>query len=266
MSDWTSVTTAVEEYMSCNEKVRWDGNHSCGITLRCPWTDRLSVAADILNNVRLWPNGSIGAAGAEATITPAPGEVTVTAGGRLVYEEALVKVTYDTATLGKMETYPSGPHAGEVYSESIEQIIENQTFESTDFRWDNITGNPVKTPMVRQMYGLALKRTLFNMTSIPSAIWDLPGHVNTAAYVSASLGKTFAAETLLFTPASFSRTVYTDGTKKWTISMKLHYKADGWNMFWNKDKSGGAGFSYIYHINGTQYKNFPLADFSSLLY
>lgn len=273
MSDWSSVVTAVEEFATVQETLRFDGRHQAQVALRCPWADRISVAADILNNNRLWPHSTMGAMGAQVVIRPVPGatngsSISVSAGGLIQYAEAIVQVTYDTVTVGNLEE--SSSISGQLFSESIEEIIDHQTLDPANFRWGSATGKPMKEGPVRALYGMNFKRTLYNMASIPAACFTLPGTVNNANYVSAPLGVTFAAETLLFAPANFQRVMLTSGTKGWTVSLKYGFKKDGWNKFWNKDKAGGEGYDIIWRLEtggpGAQYKNFPAADHSTLLF
>lgn len=268
MARWSpSYPAASETHGSVEEKLRFDGMHTGRVTVRCAWTDRFAVAADMIN--RDYPNGSIGALGAEATIRPEPGQPTLDSDGKMIYGFALVTVTYDVASVGNLEKYPAGPHAGELYSESIVPTVDNQHLPVNGFTWTNGSGRMLiegENP-VRQLHGLALKRVLYNKASIPADYFTLPGKVNVAAYVSVPLGKTFDAETLLFVPQEVSRTVTTAGSDGWTIPLLLKYKEDGWNKFWRKDKSGSNKWDEIYDTAaGAVYKNFPTADFSNLLY
>lgn len=267
MSDWSSVGTAVEEHGSVKEHLRWDGNNSAQVTMRCPWADRYSVASSMLNLI--YPNltPSIGALAGDFEIVPVPGASTVDSGGKLVYEEALVTVKFDTAQLGNLEEVASGEHEGQLYSETIEEVVKYQKLDPANFRWGSATGALMKEGPDRPLYLCNIKRTLYNMTSVPDAFWTLPGHVNVASYTSVPLGKTFAAETLLFSPGSLTRTMLTSGSKGWQVHVKVGYNPNGWNTFWNKDKAGGEGYDTIFSLkSNAQYKNFPTADFSSLFY
>ncbi len=51
----------------------------------------------------------------------------------MVYEFALVTVNYDVATVGNLEKYPSGGHAGQLYSESLVPTVEHQTLGREGF-------------------------------------------------------------------------------------------------------------------------------------
>jgi len=268
MAGWSpTYPTASEMAGSVEEKLRFDGMHTGKVVVRCAWADRFAVAADMIN--RAYPNGIGGLLGAEAVIKPEAGQPTLDSDGKLVYEFALVSVNYDVASVGSLETYPSGPHAGELYSEALVPTVENQTLPVTGFTWTNATGRALvegENP-VRILRGMAIKRTLFNVSSIHADYFTLPGKVNSASYTSVPLGKVFAAETLLFVPQEISRTVTTAGSDGWTVPMLLKYKEDGWNKFWRKDKSGGAGYDEIYdRVNSAVYKNFPTASFANLLY
>src|SRR6187549_1404641 len=103
MARWSpTYPTASEQHHTVEEKLRFDGMHTGKVTVRCAWADRFNVAADMIN--RPYPNASIGAIGSEASIRPEPGQPTLDGDGKLVYEFALVTVTYDVAVVGMLET------------------------------------------------------------------------------------------------------------------------------------------------------------------
>lgn len=268
-NDWSSVDCN-PEHGTEEESFSFDGKHSCKVVLRCAWADRIALAADVLNNNRLWPQAGVGTMASKVTIRPVPGQSTLTGTGdkRFVYEEALVTIVYDVASVGNLDSVPSGPNVGQLYSESIEQTIEAIELDPRTFSWGSAAGGAeMKTGPVRQMFGMNLRRTLYEVTTIPTALFTLPGTCNVAQYVSASLGFTFPAETLCLAPASIERTVKMDGTKTQTIVMKLGYKVNGWNKYWNKDKVGGPGYDEIWsNTHNAVYKNVPTADYSTLLY
>jgi len=277
VSDWTSVSSAVEEFVTVKEELRYTGDNHCTVVLRCPWSDRVAVANDILGNNRLYPNIDCGAIASSVAITPVPAKPeTAAVNGRIQYAQALLTVTYETSKVGRLEKDPT---TGQLYSETIEQVIENQKLNPSGFCWATDTsgiamsagnekkGAPLTEGPVRQMYSCSIKRTLYNLASIPDAFWTLPGSVNQASYTSVPLGRTFAAETLLFIPGAAERTVLTNGSKAWHLPMKLAIKPDGWNKFWNPHKSGADKYDVIWDKNANaQYKNFPPADWSTLVF
>ena len=272
MSDWTSVGTAVEDATSDGREVVVDfrGMNSGKVSLRCPWADRYTVAADIVNNNRLWPSAhgetGIGAIGGRVTIKRAPGsKITGVDTGIIAYEEALLEVDYDVASYGSLEK-DSG--TGTIFSESLEPTIEHQKIPPTNFKWNSSTGRKLNNDEapIRAVRGVNLVRTVYQQTSIDASVLTNVGKVNSGSYTSATLGLTFAAETLLFVPPQLQRTVKTDGTKAWTITLKFSYKPDGWNKFWRADKNP-AGFDTIYDVvAAAQYKPYTPASFSTFLF
>ena len=123
-------------------------------------------------------------------------------------------------------------------------------------------GNHPQSPG-RLIRGLTISRTLYQVTALPIALITSIGKVNDADYISALLVLTFAAETLLYTPPNMNRTITTAGDKGWTVNMKFMYKPDTWNKFW---RSTTQAYEAIFIAGGIEYKNYPLADFSSLLF
>ncbi len=269
MSDWSSEASAVEEFCSVEEEISFVGENSAKVILRCPWNKRYDVVNSVLAFGVAYPNASIGAFASKCSIKPVPAEPTAAAtNGRINYAEALVTVMYDTSKSGKLDQA-----SGTLYSEEIEEVVEGQKLNPKNFCWGTSAGGDrVADGPVRQMRYMRIRRTLYNLTSIPSAFFTLPGKTNTAAYTSAALGPTFAAETLLFSPGSVSRTVTTGGTKGWNVPMLLSYRPEGWNTYWNPDKSNGGGnpaggYDAIYDEKASAvHKNFPPADFSTLVF
>jgi len=265
MSDWTGIAGAVEESHPKARHVEVDfrGMNKARVTLRCPWGIRYQVAADIINNNRLWPDVSIGAIGGHISIDPAPNtkQVSVSSGGIISYEEALLTVDYDVAQFGNLE---KDVVTGQIYSENIEPTIEHIKMDPHGFRFGTALGPTLKEPPVRESRGLSLVRTLYNLPTLPASLLTLSGHVNSAPYTSASLGLTFAAETLLFVPPQSTRVVKTDGSRAWTVPVKFMYKKDTWNKIFRPDT---ATFEVIWNdATGAVYKPYPPDDFSDWLF
>lgn len=266
MSDW-SGQPADEVYGSIEELLSWDGMNSGKVQLRCPWDQRFTVAADVVN--RLWPHGTLGALAGKIGIKPELGQAAPDAGQKFAYDFAILTVQYDVATLGGIDVVEGGSHDGQLYSESLEPTIEYQKLDHHMFTWTNVSGRELyenEAPS-RAMRGMSLVRTLYNLTAIPASILTLPGKTNEAEYVSAALGVTFPEETLLFAPQPARRVVLASGSKGWTLTIKFAYKEQSWNKFWRQDKSGTDKYDEVFDtVNGVVYKNFPPADMSDWLY
>jgi len=271
MSDWASDNAAKEEAYTVSAKVNYKGMNSGKVKLRCPWADRYTIAADIINNNRLFPTGSIGAIAAEISIDPAPqsAAVNVTAGGVIEYDEALLTIDYNVAEVANLEKVPTGANAGILYSEALEPNIEYLKLDKLNFTWTDASGRPVteaESPS-RPSRGFNLVRTYYNIPSIDSSYLDLGDTCNDAAYTSVPLGLTFDIGTLRFIPAPLNRTILTSGSKGWNLTLKWAYRKATWNKFWRVDKSGSDKYDTIYDkVNAAAWVPCPLADHTPWLY
>jgi len=270
MSDWTSEATAVEEHGSVTEEYSFTGEHSASVQLRVPWAKRMNVVNDVLVFAKFYPNVACGAMASKCIIKPTMAKPSSSpTNGRINYQDALVTIHYDTNKISKFDQ--SSPETGSIlYSEEIGLTIDAQKLNPKNFCWgSSALGQRVTDGPVRQMYSMTIKRTLYNMTSVPPAFFTLPGHTNNASYTSTILGVTFATETLLFYPGTVARTITTAGVKAFNVPMTLAYRPDGWNKAWNPDKSGtySGGYDEMFDEKSNKvHKNFPPADFSSLVF
>jgi len=272
MSDWTSITTAVQEAYTDTEQLSYDGTNSSSVTLRCPWADRYNVANDVVN--RIWPYLGGGRLAGKISIKAAPNTAhTVDAGGKLQYEDALVTISYDVADLGSLEQ-TIDPVSGKtvLYREQLVPYVEHQKLDHSLFCWGTNSLGRVLTEAespFRQTRGYALSRTIYNLPQIDPSILTLPGYVNNATYTSASLGLTFPVETLLFGDPSMDRSISAAGAGQWTLNIKYPYREMGWNKFWRVDKLPATApkWDTIWDTeNNVQYRNFPLGSFANWLF
>jgi hypothetical protein len=156
----------------------------------------------------------------------------------------------------------------DLVSESLEPTAEFQILDYTRFRWGSKDGDPILEGEApgKVTRSLALTRQLFKLTTIPTDVLDMIGKVNDASYVSTLLGLTFPAQTLLFQPPSMGRTITTAGSKGWNLTMRFHYKPNGWNKFWRAAASPPAWESMYDKDVVAAYENYEPDDFSNLLF
>jgi hypothetical protein len=271
MSDWSTVTEAVEEFASVEEEFSYLGDNSAKVVLRCPWNKRIDVVNSVLTGIVLYPNASCGAIASRCGVKPVPAKPTAAdVNGRIQYDEALVTVMYETSKVGRLD---KDEGSGILYSEEIEEIVEGQKLDPKNFCWGTSAGGDrVTDGPVRLQKSIRIRRTLYNLASVPAAFFTLPGYTNAVAYASASLGVTFPIESLLFSPGTVQRTVMSDGTKGWNVPMSLDVRWEGWNKAWNPDKNNGGGnpaggYDSLYDEKaGAVHKNFPPGDFSTLVF
>jgi hypothetical protein len=179
----------------------------------------------------------------------------VTSGQSCEYLDALVTVAYST-------------EEEDLLSESLEPTAEFITLDYKRFRWSGADGDPLLEGEApgKLVRNLNLVRNIMKIVDIPVATLDLPGSVNHEDYVSALLGLTFPAETLLFQPPAMSRTITTAGAKAWNLNLKFSYKPWGWNKYW-RSKTETYERIYIVGMSGADpYNMYPLNDFSDFLF
>jgi hypothetical protein len=262
VTDFSTVACAEEAYTR-RENYDAESGMSASVTLRCAYGNRHLLAADILTNRYMWPFGgwTVAPRASSAAITTA-GQRFVADGQACNYAQgdALVTVNYTTGKAGD-------PTSEDLVSESLEMVADFITMDHHNFSWGNAAGGDPLTEQEapgKQKKSLALVRTLYQVPSVPASILDLVGSSNDDDYTSALLGITFPEETLLFTVPGLSRTIRTDGTSGWNMTVAFPYQKDTWNKHW-RAKTGLN--TAIWNKNlGQVHKNFPPGDFSDWLF
>jgi hypothetical protein len=262
VTDFSTVACAEEAYTR-QERYDAESGLAASVVLRCAYSNRHLLAADILMNRYAWPFGgwSVAPRASSAAIVaerqsggPADGQAMNYTG------DALVTVNYTTGKAGD-------PTSEDLISESLELTAEFITQDHRNFTWGNVAGGDPLTEQEapgKQKKSLSLVRTFFQLPSIPVSILDLPGSSNDDDYTSALLGLTFPEETLLFVPMGMSRTIKSNGTAGWNLTISFPYQPGGWNKHW-RAKTGLN--TAIWNKNlGAVHKNFPPDDFSDWLF
>jgi hypothetical protein len=256
----------VEIADSADEQVSSLDGVSCSVSLMCDWSIRHAVAADILPQVSYgvgvtrtyWPYGDFvnQPYATKIGIKPFSGPYSRN-GQAMTYNTAILTVTYEK----RPDTEPE-----DLLSESIEPTAEFLTLDHKRFRWTDEDGDILEEREApgKLIRGLIISRTYYKIQSpLPAILLSAVGTVNHDAYTSSILGLTFPAETLLYTPPNLSRTITTDGSDGWDMTVKFMYKAEGWNKFW---RAKSQQFERIYDTEtDEEYENYPLLDYSPLL-
>jgi hypothetical protein len=268
-----STVDCTELFGSRNESYSIPTVGQSTVTLQCAWNDAINLVGDILDNRRSDPL-HVGMFANAATIKAAPTGYSQD-GQVLIPALANVQVTYGTLTLEERESVNAGedPNA-EVISETIEPTIEFITLDYKNYAWVDGTGVVIPDDMLKQdeapgrlMPGAKIARSWKRVQSLPVGICNLMGKVNEDPYTSLFLGLTFAAETLLYMPPVLTRTITRTEILAWNVSMSFGYKPQTWNKYWREKTQA---YSSIY-VKGsttsyTEYKNYPTADLSSVLF
>lgn len=247
-----STVDCVTEHESIQEGYDLDGGWSASVKLRCNWSERHLLVADIFGNHREYPGLSgFGLQAQSAAIVPEK-ECYTESGQGMVYTTALVTFNYGTKVT-------------DLISESLEPTAEFLTLDHKRFRWGAAGGDPLLEGEApgKLLRGMNIVRTLYELPSIPVAVGTSVGKCNSGAYVSTLLGLTFPIETLLYQPPNMDRTIKSDGAAAWKLTMKFAFKPEGWNKYW---RAKTQTYEKIFLVDGAEYKSYTPGDFSTLLF
>lgn len=242
--------------MSANESHDFASGKNASVTLRCNWSLRHDLVADVLANKRQWPHGVAYSPpqARSAAIRPADGSAYIAYGQTCVYEDALVTINYST-------------EVKDLVSESIEPIAEFVKQDHKRFRWGSKTGDPLLENEApgKLTRSLSIVRTMYEVPPpLPAVLLTGVGKTNDAQYQSQLLGLTFAPETLLFTPAGITRTITSNGSDGFTVVLKFMYNPNTWNKFW---RAKSRAYEQIFDVESNDpHKNNPTTNFQALLY
>lgn len=220
------------------------------------WGSRYSLVGELEYSIYPYRPALIAYA-RSVSVEPFGNAITAVDGnGLLAYEKALVTVNYSLSS--------DDPQTVDLVTESIEPNAEFRTLDFEDFRWSAVDGDLLKEDEAASQLlpGHDYIIKFHNLATVPTAVVDLEGFVNAAAFATYTLGRTYAAETLLFGGGTPSRRITSAGVDNFTLTERFHYKADGWNKFFRQATQIQES---IYHKTSGIHKNHPLGDFSTLL-
>jgi hypothetical protein len=232
--------------------------------VRCvivPWSERYAEVARIADNGgELYPyNTSILARAIGAGVEGHGNIKGQDANGLGYYDDALITIRYSSNA-------PEYQESGVFVSEYMEPSGELLQLDYEDFRWESASGTELKpseapTKLVPGTnYVLVFHRVNF----IPAAAESLVDYCNAGPVTAYTLGRTFAAETLLYRGYTASRDLKLGSLPTWRYALTFSHRPVGWNKFW---RAGGSppGYEDIYHVNGSdRYINHPLGNFIGL--
>jgi hypothetical protein len=256
--------TEVQEVQDSVSENLGEGFESASVQLMCAWADRHDVVAEIVGGYYIWPY-----AGAfikppyatSAAIKPFGGKALGVTSGAINYDKALITINY---------SHRDGEDPEDLYSESFEPTCEFLTLDYKKFSWANDTADGPADALLEDeapgqlLRGANLVRTIYKLDTLPGALLTCFGCVNQDSYVSATLGLTFPAETLLYSPPALDRTRKADGSGAWDVQVSFGIKPNGWNKFW---RSKTQDWAEMWDNEAEQiYKSYPTGDFSSLLF
>jgi len=235
---------------------------SAVVTLECPWATRFTLIEEILFSLQMYPHfPTIGARATSIGCIPRNAAVLIGDGQGATYDMAEVSITYET-----LDAKGDGedPEVFTIIEDRVEPNSEFQTLDYTDFRWDNNAGALLKPDEApgKLIRGFNYVQRVLNVTSVHADHVDLVDSVNSGPHTSETLGVTFAAQTLLYSNPTISRTFKSDGSSIYTIEKTFAYRKNGWNKFF---RASSQAYESIYVTGGAAHENFPPESFSNIL-
>ena len=221
------------------------------------WGSRYSLVADLEFSIYPYLPALVAYA-RSVSVEPLGSAITAVDGGSglVAYELALVTVNYSLTS--------DDPQTVDLVTESIEPNAEFRTLDFEDFRWSATDGdllNEDEAPS-QLLRGHDYIIKFHNLATVPTAVVDLEGYVNAGAFATYTLGRTYAAETLLFGGGTPSRRITSAGVDNFTLTERFHFKASGWNKFFRQSTQE---YESIFHKTSGIHRNHPLGNFATLL-
>ena len=259
MTSYAATDCAAEQGTEQWGYSRETGKIEASVTLRCAATDVGDLVDDLIADAECpFVPGSNKPIAVSVSVTGEAPDGTIT-GQMNDYEDALVKVKY-----GFLD-YEDTTQVGVKVIERLTPNTKVKELDYRNFRWAAADGDPLRPSeapgrietdlmFTRKLVGLT---TPFHVDTI-----GLIGYVNLNAYVSDSLGLTFAAETLLYLDPDFGREQDVDGesatyTQTWAINR------NGWNKIWREETQS---FQSMYNVTGGLYKTYPTDAMTNILF
>jgi len=226
--------------------------------LMVAWGDRYAMVAAL--EFTTYPYLPVMEAYARSvSVVPFGAKQSAAGGGFVTYEKAEITVTYRLSS--------EDPQTVDLVTEAVEPNAEFRTLDYEDFRWGSTDGdvlNEDEAPsQLLRGHDYILK--FHKLPVVPVAVIDLEGYVNAFPFATYTLGRTYAAETLLFGGGTPSRKITSAGVENFTLTERFHFKATGWNEFFRQAAPEASAYQAIYHKDKGLHRNHPLANFASLL-
>lgn len=240
------------------------GVHTATVTLTCDWADRYVIQDDLefaFNDYPYRPGQQMWCTA--ANIRPV-GDGATADGYGLSYEKAFITVTYAQVPAG-----PIGGQGGDVafYDEQIEPAGEFKTLDYRHFTWSDGTkikaGDEPGVLVLCHTYVVHWQKLAY----VPAELFEAVNHVNKYDVYSPSLDVTFDKETLLMAGSPVRRQITNmAGNNYWDLTIRWLIRPDGWNKYWNVQKTGGPGWDQLYlGFGATPFDPYPLYDMSGFL-
>lgn len=191
----------------------------------------------------------------EADVDPKPGGKVESSTKPLIsYNRAYIKLKYSTEGMMNLGGYHFWEHMGGGLTRSPQP-------KPAGLLWNDGTPLfPGEQDLSCWMAAGTYHINHFKLATAPSSISSLARCCNSAAYTTASLGLTFAPQTLLFAGAALERGSPGAVTHLWKMAkFTFHYNPNGWNNVWRPETGQ---FEAVYLPTGDRYYFQPPAVFT----
>lgn len=266
-----ACTDVKEIFETYREEYGIDGG-SASVKIRVP-TEEYAAAI-----IHLLEEGSIGSAeNRRATSVEFPRQITSSQSTLRVTNITVTPVPSEYQEEGQAIKYPWMELTisyGFLETEiNLEPTAEFLILPASEFWWhngssDNRAGlaQDEAPGMLKVGMNVSLRRKYVDMGSFDPL--SFIGKVNDSNItLSAFPQTTFPAETLLFNPPTFTNGLHLSSNRFWDVNMRFTYNPWTWNKFFRGDADGNISekFQSIYDKNGSVFKPYETADFSSIL-
>jgi len=235
---------------------RWqDGEFDGRRQLKVAWSSAASLIASLENTSWPYDDGPNACTPRRADIKPFPGCRQRGSGSVASYDYALVDMYYTTR----------GP---KLHATLQQYITEDISSFSKVFRinagalyWgDGVQVSQNDSPMV-QNHGLRWDISYNRLTSIPSYCLGYVGYVNSNAVTSPTLGRVFAAGTLLYKGAKIRANYSWGKLARYSVTYSFYYWPYGHNKVFRSGSSSLYEYIYSDAAATTLFSPYPATTF-----
>lgn len=248
--------------------------------LKCAWGQNLLLGQQLKGKITRtggvinrvlpdrYPSSDVWAHVASVGIEPLDDDRPMPEGGDLTkatYEYARLTLRYSHDVVDQNDTGDTDEDV--LIEERISPWVEFLTLPPDGFRWKNASGPVLKEEEApaKKFSGFTWHYSMTFVPSVPAAVADLVGKVNSDSLTSRKLGFVFPAETLLYNPPDLHRVTTTEGEKMWSLAYFFQYRKEGWNRFWRQDAPAGDKWQRIVKSDGTAADPYEQGDFTALI-
>ncbi len=242
--------------------------------IKCAWAQRLELCRRIVGGnqgaLRFipWRYPEFRAAFAtSASPKPFGSKIQKPAGGMsqsvAMYDWAEITIEYEVPDSPE-DVGPLGSSAPAYAEEQFSPYVEFMQAPSRALYWGDGTKVATKDIPGRMVSGIEWSITYNEMKKVPTAAFELGGHVNNRMINCDAGDLNFATETLLFGGPRLSRSKMTDGSQCWRATFTFSYKPEGWNQFY-KTAGGDPEPVYTNPAGTLPARLYPLGDFGPII-